>query len=128
MARTQEARTIYEQLATARPNRYEASVAESLNSLGIRLSDLGRFDEALDRAREAHAIFQRLAKTKPLRYGPDLLSSQVWLPFVAWHVGLDDAEMLKSWPEQMGRTEMPAHKRDLLTAWHAIVEGCDLDR
>jgi glycosyltransferase involved in cell wall biosynthesis/tetratricopeptide (TPR) repeat protein len=128
LVRAGEAHAIYPRLAAARPDRYEADLALSLNNLGVRLSELGRSEEALARAREAHASYARLAELNPLRYAYGLLSSELWLQFLAWHAGLGDRELLATWPERARQTELPARRRELLVAWHAMVEGCFWDR
>jgi hypothetical protein len=100
----------------------------SLNNLGNHLSELGRFEEALARAREAHAIYARLAELNPLRYADNLLSSELSLRFLAWHAGSGDPELLATLLKRARQTELPIHRRELLVAWHAMVEACLWDR
>lgn len=105
-------------------------LARSLNNTGVRLEDLGRFEEASERAREAHAIYTRLADLNPLRYADDLLRSELWLQFLAWHARSGDPELPATWAQRARQTELPDHRRELLVAWHALVEAClwDHDR
>jgi tetratricopeptide (TPR) repeat protein len=56
--------------ADARPAR-----ARSLNNLGVRLSDLGRREEALQTTDEAVGIYRQLAAQRPDAFLPDLASS-----------------------------------------------------
>ncbi|HMH53687.1 MAG TPA: hypothetical protein VK548_25870, partial [Candidatus Acidoferrum sp.] len=99
-----------------------------LNNLGGHLSDLGRFEEALERAREAHAIYARLAEARPLRWADSLLTSGLWTQFLEWHAGSGDRRILASWPDRAARAELRAHRRPLLLGWHAMVEACFEDR
>ena len=62
-------------LADADPDRYRPDLAQSLNNLGNRLSELGRFTEALPIAEQAVAIRRDLADADPDRYRPDLAQS-----------------------------------------------------
>jgi tetratricopeptide (TPR) repeat protein len=124
LERAREAHAIYARLAAARPDRYEADLAASLNNLGNRLGELGRFEEALERARESHAIRARLAELNPLRGTNELLDSEVWLQFLAWHAGSGDAELPATWSQGVRRTGLPFHKREWLVAKHALVEAC----
>src|SRR5262249_28886073 len=50
-------------------------VASGLDSLGIRLSDLGRHEEALAAAQEAVDIYRRLAEARPDAFLPYLAAS-----------------------------------------------------
>ena len=72
MERIQEALAIYRSL---RPDRYEGNVATCLNNFANRLSELGRFNEALGRTREALVLYERLAAARPDRYEADLAMS-----------------------------------------------------
>jgi len=47
----------------------------SLNNLAIRLSGLGRREEALDKAQEAVRLYEQLAKARPDAFLPDLAMS-----------------------------------------------------
>jgi len=47
----------------------------SLNNLGLRLSDLGRREEALEAAKEAADIRRKLAEKNPQAFLPDLARS-----------------------------------------------------
>ena len=52
-----------------------ARLAISLNNLGLRLSDLGRREEALKTAAEAVKIYRRLSDRRPDAFEPDLAMS-----------------------------------------------------
>ena len=124
LERAREAHAIRTRLAAARPDRYEADLATSLNNLGSHLSALGRFEEALERTREAHAIYARLAELRPLRHADDMLTSELSLQFLAWQAGSAEVELLNTWLDRARQTELSLHRRDLLVAEHAMVEGC----
>jgi tetratricopeptide (TPR) repeat protein len=47
----------------------------SLNNLALRLSDLGRREDALARAEEAMALYRELAAARPDAFRPDLATS-----------------------------------------------------
>ena len=47
-------------------------LADCLNTLGVRLSNLGRHEEALGATQEAVGIYRRLAQTRPDAFLPDL--------------------------------------------------------
>ncbi|MFC8850687.1 tetratricopeptide repeat protein, partial [Micromonospora sp. NPDC057141] len=57
------------------PGAYLPELAGSLNNLGLRLSELGRREEALPPAEEAAAIYRRLAEAIPGAYLPELAGS-----------------------------------------------------
>jgi len=57
------------------PSALRALLAASLNNLGLRLSDLGRSEDALAAAREATDIYRRLAADRPDAFLPDLATS-----------------------------------------------------
>ena len=64
----QEALEIYERLAKAHPEAYEAKVATTLNNLALLYSDTQRFNEAEEYYRRALEIYERLAKAHPEAY------------------------------------------------------------
>ena len=66
---------LYRQLAAARPDAFLPDLASSLNNLGIRLSDLGRREEALAASQEAVDIRRQLAAARPDAFLPDLARS-----------------------------------------------------
>ncbi|MER5628585.1 tetratricopeptide repeat protein [Streptosporangium sp. NPDC002544] len=72
---TQEAVTIYRELAQLYPDRYRPDLAGSLSNLGVWFSELGRAAEALPVTQEAVAIRRELAQSYPDRYRPDLAAS-----------------------------------------------------
>lgn len=45
-----------------------------------------------------------------------------------WHVADGESDIPANWPDRMRHTQMPAYKRGLLSALHAIVQACYLDR
>ena len=65
---TQEAVTIYRELADTDPGRYRPGLADALDWLGIQYSKLGHPADALPPAMEAVAIYRELAGTDPGRY------------------------------------------------------------
>jgi tetratricopeptide (TPR) repeat protein len=62
-------------LAQANPQAFLPDLAMSLTSLGNRLSELGRREEALAAAQEAVDIRRRLAQANPQAFLPDLAKS-----------------------------------------------------
>ncbi|MGN9789116.1 tetratricopeptide repeat protein [Nonomuraea sp. ZG12] len=72
---TEEAVTIYRELAAAYPDRYRPDLADSLTNLGVRFSELGRPADALPVTEEAVTIYRELAAAYPDRYRPDLADS-----------------------------------------------------
>ena len=54
-------------LAKDRPDAFLPDLAMSLNNLGIRLSNLGRREDALKASQEAVDIYRALAKDRPGR-------------------------------------------------------------
>ena len=62
----------YRRLAAANPAAFEPDLARSLNHLGIRLSNLGRREPALQATEEAVEIRRRLAAANPAAFEPDL--------------------------------------------------------
>jgi tetratricopeptide (TPR) repeat protein len=75
---TEEAVARYRELAEVNPGRYRPDLAQSLTSLGVRLSALGRLAEAQSASEEAVAMYRELAEVNPGRYRPDL----------AWSLGV----------------------------------------
>ena len=84
LAAAQEAVENYRRLALIQPETYEVEFADSLRSLGNRLSRLKRYDEALLAAEKSVAIFQRLAAANPasqeqnLAFGLHGLATRLW--------------------------------------------------
>ena len=72
---TEEAVTIYRELAVANPDRYRPDLAGSLSNLGIWYAELGRLADALPVTEEAVTIRRELAEVNPGRYRPDLAGS-----------------------------------------------------
>ena len=68
--------TSYRKLAQSNPAAFLPDLAMSLNNLGIRLSELGRREEALAiPAQEATEIYRKLAQSNPAAFLPDLAMS-----------------------------------------------------
>jgi tetratricopeptide (TPR) repeat protein len=63
------------QLAATNPDAWLPDLARSLNNLGVRLSELGRRQEALAPTEEAVTIYRRLAASNPEAWLPDLAGS-----------------------------------------------------
>lgn len=70
---TEQAVTLYRRLADKAPDAFLPDLAISLNNLGIRLSALGRREEALQATREAARIDTRLFRQLPQAF------KQLWL-------------------------------------------------
>ena len=62
----------YRRLAAANPAAFEHDLARVLNNLGIRLSALGEWEQALDAIQEAVEISRRLAAANPAAFEPNL--------------------------------------------------------
>ena len=75
LAATEEAVSLYKDLAKARPDAFTPDLAASLNNLGIRLSELGRREDALAATEEAVSLRRDLAKARPDAFNPDLAGS-----------------------------------------------------
>ena len=71
----QEGTDIYRKLAGRSANYLMPNLANGLNSLGNRLSALGRREEALQAADEAVQIHRTLARDEPDAFAPDLAMS-----------------------------------------------------
>jgi tetratricopeptide (TPR) repeat protein len=54
------------------PGAFEPDLAAALGNLGIRLSKLGRPEEALEAATEAVQLYRQLAENGPDTFQPDL--------------------------------------------------------
>ncbi|HUY49966.1 MAG TPA: tetratricopeptide repeat protein [Streptosporangiaceae bacterium] len=72
---TQEAVSIYRDLAAGNPDGYRPDLADSLSHFGILVSGLGRPAGALTAAEEAVSIYRDLTAVSPDRYRPDLATS-----------------------------------------------------
>ncbi len=66
---------LYRKLVKDDPDTFLPDLATSLSNLGIRLSDLGRREEALEAAKEAVEIRRHLAADRPDVFLPDLAGS-----------------------------------------------------
>jgi tetratricopeptide (TPR) repeat protein len=84
---TVEAVGMYRELAEADPGRYRPDLAQSLASLAVRLSALGRLAEAVQVTEEAVAIYRELAGADPGRYRPGLAQSLAGLGIRFWELG-----------------------------------------
>ena len=69
---TEQAVSIYRELAAADPDRHCSSLARSLHNLAIDFAELCRLDDALAVSQEAVSIYRELAAADPDRYRPDL--------------------------------------------------------
>jgi tetratricopeptide (TPR) repeat protein len=65
----------FEALAEANPAAYLPDLAAALNNYAIRLTDVGRRDEALDPARRALKTYEQLAEANPDVYLPDFAAA-----------------------------------------------------
>ncbi|MCB2263285.1 MAG: tetratricopeptide repeat protein [Candidatus Thiosymbion ectosymbiont of Robbea hypermnestra] len=70
-----EAEAGFQRLAKRQPDAYRPEWARSLGNLASYLSDLGRFQEAMEQARESEEIHRELAKRQPDAYRPGWASS-----------------------------------------------------
>jgi hypothetical protein len=75
LSTSQEAVTIYQQLAQTNPATHLPNLAASLTNLGNLLSELGRPHEALSTSQEAVDIYRRLAEANPAAHLPGLAMS-----------------------------------------------------
>jgi len=75
LAAIQEAVTIRQELAAARPDAFRPDLAMTLNNLSNRLADLGRREEALAAIQEAADTYRELAAARPEAFRPDLAMS-----------------------------------------------------
>jgi tetratricopeptide (TPR) repeat protein len=66
---------IRRELAASQPDAFRPNLAGSLNNVATMLSDLGRREEALERAQEAVDIRRELAASQPDAFRPDLAMS-----------------------------------------------------
>ncbi|MFD5367833.1 tetratricopeptide repeat protein, partial [Streptomyces sp. NPDC127103] len=65
----------HQQLVASNPAAYEPDLATSLSSLALRLTEVGRRNEAVTATEEAVAIRRRLAADNPAAHEPDLAAS-----------------------------------------------------
>ena len=72
---SEEAVTIYRELAAASPDRYRPKFGNSLANLGVLLSELVRPARASEVTQEAVTIFRELAEANPEDYRPNLAAS-----------------------------------------------------
>jgi predicted Zn-dependent protease with MMP-like domain/tetratricopeptide (TPR) repeat protein len=72
---TQEAVTLYRELADELPDRYRPELAAALSDLGDRFRELGRPADAFPVTEEAVAIRRELGAALPDRYRPGLAAS-----------------------------------------------------
>ena len=63
-----EAVSLYRELASVHPDRYQFELADALAHLGIGLSELGCPAEALQATQEAGRLYRKLASANPVRY------------------------------------------------------------
>ncbi|MFF6895820.1 tetratricopeptide repeat protein [Streptomyces microflavus] len=65
----------HQQLAVANSAAHEPGLATSLSSVGVRMAEVGRRDEALAVTEEAVEIYRRLARDNPAAYEPAFAGS-----------------------------------------------------
>jgi tetratricopeptide (TPR) repeat protein len=87
LAAAEEAVDNYRRLARIQPETYEVEFADSLRSLGNRLSRLERYDEALLAAEKSVAIFRRLAAASPSSQEQNLAFALHGLAARLWDTG-----------------------------------------
>ena len=75
LAASQEAVTIYRELAAARPDAFRHHLAMSLTNLSLWLGSLGRRQDALAAIEEAVTIYRELAAARPDAFRPGLANS-----------------------------------------------------
>ena len=78
---------VFGELSEASPDSYRPDLAQALDNLGVRFSELEMPEEALEAAQKAVAIHRDLAAGNPDRYFPDLASSLDSLGFRFWSLG-----------------------------------------
>ena len=69
---TSQAVDHHRQLAAARPDEFTPNLAGMVSNLSLRLSDLGRREDALATADEAVALYRQLAAARPDAFTPNL--------------------------------------------------------
>ena len=83
LAASEEAVTIFRELAAARPDAFRPGLATSLTSLSDQLRELGREEDALTASEEAVSIHRELAAARPGAFRPGLARSlanlSIWL-------------------------------------------------
>ena len=72
---SQEAVTIFRELAADRPEEFQDGLAAALTNLSVDLGELGRPEEALDASQEAATILRELAAARPDEFRSDLARS-----------------------------------------------------
>ncbi len=75
LAPTAEAVEIYRWLEEAHPGACQPDLAVALGNLGLRLGQVGRWQESLERTQETVKIYRALVETNPAEYRPDLAKS-----------------------------------------------------
>ncbi|MFJ8690758.1 tetratricopeptide repeat protein, partial [Micromonospora wenchangensis] len=123
---SEEATDIYGRLAEAYPAAYLPDLAASLNNLGIMLSGLGRWEEALAPSEEAVTIRRRLAEANPAAYLTNLATSLCAYGRVCVNMQANFSEALEAVTEAVniyeGLTEqLPAVFAERLFAAYQIV-------
>ena len=123
---TQEAVTIYRELAKTNPTAYLPNLAASLTNLGIRLSEVGRRQDALTPTQEAVTIYRELAKTNPAAHLPNLANSLWTVGWVCAAHGVRRAEGLAAVQEAVAiltplAAQLPAAFLDRLNAMRATM-------
>jgi tetratricopeptide (TPR) repeat protein len=128
---TEEAVGRYRELARADPGRYRPDLAQSLTGLAVRLSALGRLDEALQVTEEAVAVYRELAGADPGKYRPELAQSLASLGIRFRELGrLDEAlpvteEAVAVYRELAG-VDPGRYRPDLAWSLRALADSLDL--
>ncbi|MGE5286969.1 MAG: hypothetical protein ACM3ML_07160 [Micromonosporaceae bacterium] len=90
MPERREGRTLYRQLAAARPDAFTPNLAKSLMTCGVHLAELGRYREALQADREAVALYDRLNAAHPEAFRNDRMNALRNLGVLLRNLKLDD--------------------------------------
>jgi tetratricopeptide (TPR) repeat protein len=95
------------------PDVYEPDFALSLNTLAIRLSDVGRAEEALAAAQQAVEIRRRLAERTPAVYEPDFALSLNTLAIRLSDVGRAEEALVHAKESTRIYLELAEHDPDI---------------
>lgn len=117
--------SIYTGLAAANPDQYNPDLALALNSLGVRLANLGRSDDSLRAAQHAVDIFIELTKTQPDRYRPSLASAlnilgQVFGQLERYDDSLPPAQHAASIYAELATINPDRYKPELAAAYNSL--------
>jgi tetratricopeptide (TPR) repeat protein len=107
LAAEQEAVAVYRELADTNPGKYRADLATALTNLGLRLSGLGRTEEALEAGQEALTIRRDLDAADPDGYRAELATCLVSL-------GIWFSELGRAHDAQKAEQEAVSIRRELV--------------